>query len=88
MASYPSLAERLLAACDWDSEWESTKPRETNTMLVARALANAPQSVTSEILRDLSSRHSFDAFNKNTRVAFASVALKWVHIKRLGTSFF
>lgn len=76
LASHPAFAERLLAACDWNVDWERNKTRDTNTMLVARALANAPRSVNSDVLHELSSRHSFDAFNKNTRVAFASLALK------------
>lgn len=38
--SEDTILDRLLSACDWASEWEATKAREINTMLVARALAN------------------------------------------------
>ncbi|KAJ9116223.1 hypothetical protein QFC24_006814 [Naganishia onofrii] len=82
-----SLVELLLQACAFDSEWPAggSKPRDVNTMLVVRALANLTATEAgrkaltneqlSELLEHLAGRHPFTTFNKNTRVAFATLAL-------------
>ncbi|KAI5451503.1 hypothetical protein NCC49_001806 [Naganishia albida] len=92
LASYQSssgqgLVEVLLQACAFDADWPSAanKPRDTNTMLVIRALANLTKTEAgrtcitgdrlSELLEHLAGRHTFTSFNKNTRVAFATLAL-------------
>ncbi|KAJ9121468.1 hypothetical protein QFC22_002084 [Naganishia vaughanmartiniae] len=82
-----SLVELLLQACAFDSDWPAggSKPRDINTMLVVRALANLTATEAarkalineqlSELLEHLAGRHPFTTFNKNTRVAFATLAL-------------
>ncbi|GHJ87959.1 hypothetical protein NliqN6_4361 [Naganishia liquefaciens] len=81
------VVELLLQACSFDADWPTagSKTRDTNTMLAARALANLTKteagktSLTgdrlTELLEHLAGRHAFTTFNKNTRVAFATLAL-------------
>ncbi|ORY26315.1 putative phospholipase A-2-activating protein [Naematelia encephala] len=40
IGSISSAPQQLLAAAAWDTPWQATKPRETNTLLALRGIAN------------------------------------------------
>ncbi|CAO1638039.1 unnamed protein product [Parajaminaea phylloscopi] len=91
-ASPSALIDLVLTAAGWTEDWpvagsSEVRPRETNTMLAARALANLLFSSNTsrtthrdEVLSSLSAKtlgsatcSSFSRFNKNGRIAFATV---------------
>ncbi|EJD53176.1 PFU-domain-containing protein [Auricularia subglabra TFB-10046 SS5] len=70
----------LLAAAEWEQAWTApiSKQRETNILLVLRAIANASQfsssvSWISEVLREFG-RIQYSVLNKNQRTALATTA--------------
>lgn len=41
-----SIIDSLLGCCEWAAEWQDSRARETNTMLVMRAIANLPATAS------------------------------------------
>lgn len=79
----------LFLASDYSEPWQASKPRETNTMLALRAIANLFATANGrkllggqkagEVCRQLT-RHDWMTLGKNTRIAAATIALKSVEI--------
>ena len=77
----------LLLACDYTDPWQASKARETNTMLALRAIANLFATANGrkilaneagDVCRQLT-RHDWMSLGKNTRIAAATILLKYVH---------
>ena len=57
----------FFAACEWDAPWQAAKPRETNTLLALRGIANMFLTANGR-----------DVMAKNTSEVFAKLKLrKW-----------
>jgi len=81
----PETLKAFFAACEWDSPWQASKPRETNTLLALRGIANLFLTANG---RDVLAKNAGDVLAKlkqrkweelgARKVPFITIALKWV----------
>ena len=73
-------------ACEWNSPWQATKSRETNTLLALRGIANLFLTANG---RDIMAKNAADVLGRlkqrkweelgARKVPFITIALKWVN---------